>query len=253
MFPYLILGFAILAGVLLAGRWFTTADPKLLVKVLKWGLLGVIGTVALFFLFTGRMAWAIFALPALLPWLMRARAAHRMFKTFSRMTSGWGGRAAGQSSDVETRFLRMVLDHDSGRMSGEVIDGDYAGRTLAGMSLDELLNLLQTCWVEDQPSAQVLEAYLDREHPDWRERVQEEAPGDAGGDAGGTGSRGPRRGKGHMTREEAWKILGLESGAGEQEIKDAHHRLISNMHPDRGGSTYLAAQINLAKDVLLGK
>ena len=257
MFPYLILGFAILAGVLLAGRWFTTADPKLLVKVFKWTLLGVIGTVALFFLFTGRMAWAIFALPALLPWLMRARAAHRMFKTFSRMTSGWGGRAAGQSSDVETRFLRMVLDHDSGRMSGEVIDGDYAGRTLAGMSLDELLNLLQTCWVEDQPSAQVLEAYLDREHPDWRERVQEEAPGDAGGDAGGnaggTGSRGPRRGKGHMTREEAWKILGLESGAGEQEIKDAHHRLISNMHPDRGGSTYLAAQINLAKDVLLGK
>ena len=156
MFPYLILGFAILAGVLLAGRWFTTADPKLLVKVFRWTLLGVIGTVALFFLFTGRMAWAIFALPALLPWLMRARAAHRMFKTFSRMTSGWGGRAAGQSSDVETRFLRMVLDHDSGRMSGEVIDGDYAGRTLAGMSLDELLNLLKTCWVEDQPSAQVL-------------------------------------------------------------------------------------------------
>ena len=247
MFPYLILGFAILAGVLLAGRWFTTADPKFLVRVFKWVLLGVIGTVALFFLFTGRMAWAIFALPALLPWLMRARAAHRMFKTFSRMTSGWGGRAAGQSSDVETRFLRMVLEHDSGRMSGEVIDGVYAGRDLAGMSLDELLDLLQTCWVEDQPSAQVLESYFDREHPDWRERAQEEAPGNAGG----TGSRGPQRGKGDMTREEAWKILGLEPGASKQEIKDAHHRLISNMHPDHGGSTYLAAQINQAKDILL--
>ncbi len=249
MFPYLILGFAILAGVLLAGRWFTTADPKLLVKVLKWMLLGVIGTVALFFLFTGRLAWAIFALPALLPWLMRARAAHRMFKTFSRMTSGWGGGSAGQSSDVETRFLRMVLDHDSGRMSGEVIDGVYTGRALAGMSLDELLDLLQTCWVEDQPSAQVLESYFDREHSDWRERVQEEVQGNAGD----TGSRGPRQGKGHMTREEAWKILGLEPGAGKQEIKAAHHRLISNMHPDHGGSTYLAAQINQAKDVLLGK
>ncbi len=246
MFPAFILGFAILAGVLLAGRWFSTADPKLLVKVLKWVLLGVIGTVALFFLFTGRMALAVFALPALLPWLMRARAAHRMFKTFSRMTSGWGGGAAGQSSDVETRFLRMVLDHDSGRMSGDVIDGVYAGRALAGMSLDELLDLLQTCWVEDRPSAQVLESYLDREHPDWRERVQEEAPGN-----GGDGSRGPRRGKGSITREEAWKILGLDPGASKQEIKAAHHRLISGRHPDHGGSTYLAAQINRAKDILL--
>ncbi len=257
MFPYLILGLAILAGVLLAGRWFSTADPKVLVKVLKWVLLGVIGAVALFFLFTGRMAWAIFALPALLPWLMRARAAHRMFKTFSRMSSGWGGGAAGQSSDVETRFLRMALDHESGLMSGEVIDGVYAGRALAGMSQDELVDLLQTCWVEDQPSAQVLEAYLDREHPDWRERAQEEAPGDigedAGGNAGGAGGRGPSRGKDTMTRGEALEILGLEPRAGDQEIKDAHHRLISNVHPDHGGSTYLAAQINLAKDVLVGK
>ncbi len=216
-------------------------------KVIKWVLLGVIGTVAQFFLFTGRLAWANFALPALLPWLMRARAAHRMFKTFSRMTSGWGGGAAGQSSDVETQFLRMVLDHDSGRMSGEVIEGVYAGRALAGMSLDELVDLLQTCWVEDQPSAQVLESYLEREHPDWRDRVQEEAPGNAGGD----GSRGPRRGSDSMTREEAWKILGLEPGASKHEIKAAHHRLISGLHPDHGGSTYLAAQINRAKDILL--
>ncbi len=115
------------------------------------------------------------------------------------------------------------------------------------MSLDELVDLLQTCWVEDQPSAQVLEAYLEREHPDWRARVQEEAPGNAGGD----GSRGPRRGNGAMTREEALKILGLEPGASKQEIKAAHHRLISGLHPDHGGSTYLAAQINRAKDILL--
>ena len=248
MFPYFILGLAILAGMMLAGRWFATADPKVLVKVLKWSLLGVIGMVALFFLLTGRMAWAIFALPALLPWLMRVRAAHRMFKPFSRMTSGGGGAAAGQSSDVETRFLRMVLDHDSGRMSGDVIDGDYAGRGLTGMSLDELVDLLQTCWVEDQPSVQVLEAYLEREHPDWREKVENEAPGNAGAETGK-----PRRGKGAMMREEALDILGLEPGAGAQEIKDAHHRLIAGIHPDHGGSTYLAAQINRAKDVLLGK
>ncbi len=43
MLPYFVLGIALLAGLLLAGRWFTTADPKTLIKVLKWLLFGVIG------------------------------------------------------------------------------------------------------------------------------------------------------------------------------------------------------------------
>ena len=90
MLPYLVLGIALLAGLLLAGRWFTTTDPKTLVKVLKWLLFGIIGVGALFFILTGRLAWALFALPALLPWFMRARSAHRMYKTFSRMAAGGG-------------------------------------------------------------------------------------------------------------------------------------------------------------------
>jgi len=55
-----------------------------------------------------------------------------------------------------------------------------------------------------------------------------------------------------MTRAEALKILGLQDGAGEEEIKASHRRLIAHLHPDVGGSDYLAQQINLAKDVLLG-
>ena len=121
MLPYFILGIALLAGLLLAGRWFATADPKTLLKVLKWLLIGVIGTVALFFILTGRLAWALFALPALLPWFMRARSAHRMYRNFSRMAAAaGGGGSSGQTSDVETRFLRMALDHDSGAMTGEI-------------------------------------------------------------------------------------------------------------------------------------
>ena len=243
MFPLFILGLALLAGLLLAGRWFTTADPKTLIKVLKGLLFGVIGVVALFFVFSGRLAWAFFALPALLPWFMRARRAHRMYKTFSRMASGGPGSAgkggAGQSSDVETRFLRMALDHATGKMTGEVLEGNYAGRTLDSMSVNELVDLLKTCWVEDQPSAQVLETYINRIHPDWRQTAQD--------DGKGAGS-----GEGLTTRAQALEILGLKEGAGEQEIKDAHRRLIAGLHPDHGGSTYLAAQINRAKDVLLG-
>lgn len=238
--PYFVLGIALVAGLLLAGRWYSTADPKLLVKVLKWLLIGIIGSVALFFLATGRLAWAVLALPALIPWFMRARSIARMAKTFSRMTSGGG--PAGESSDVETKFLRMSLDHDSGAMTGEVTDGPYAGRRIEGMSEPEIVDLLRICWTEDQQSAQVLEAYLDRVHPDWRDRA-ESAFGDSGGGA---------RSSGAMDRAEALDILGLEDGASETDIKDAHKRLIAGLHPDHGGSTYLAAKINQAKDFLLG-
>ena len=192
MLPYFVLGIALLAGLLLAGRWFIAADPKTLVKVLKGLLFGIIGLVAVFFLLTGRLAWALFALPALLPWFMRARSAHRMYKTFSRMAAAGGGgpgAGTGQSSDVETRFLRMALNHDSGQMTGEVLEGDYAGRTLDSMSMDEVVDLLRVCWIEDQPSAQVLEAYLNRVHPDWRQ-----SPGGAAAANADSGRRmpGPR-------------------------------------------------------------
>ncbi len=102
--------------------------------------------------------------------------------------------------------------------------------------------LLKTCWDEDQQSAQVLEAYLNRVHGNWRE----EAPA-----AGGRGAEA--FGEGPMSRDEAYRILGLDPGAGTEEIKEAYHRLMAGLHPDHGGSTYLAAKINQAKDVLLGK
>ena len=66
------------------------------------------------------------------------------------------------------------------------------------------------------------------------------------------GAPGSPASKGSMARAEALEILGLETGATKEQIIDAHRRLIQKRHPDRGGSSYLAARINQAKDLLIG-
>jgi hypothetical protein len=240
---YLVLGVALLAAFLIGARWYATANVKTLKKVLFYvvGILAVV--LALFFVITGRLGWAVFAASALIPMLLRARTVYRAARNFSRMAGAGQGAPTGQTSDVETRFLRMGLDHDTGDVWGEVVDGPYKGRQLDDMTVSEKLDLLRHCWTEDEASARVLEAYLDRVHPDWRDRAD-----DAGPQTGGAGV--PRSGA--MTRAEALAVLGLSEGASRQDIKTAYQRIISGLHPDRGGSDYLAAQVNEAKDVLLG-
>jgi len=66
------------------------------------------------------------------------------------------------------------------------------------------------------------------------------------------GAAQPKRRSSTMSREEALKVLGLGPGASQDDIREAHRRLILQNHPDRGGSDYLASKINEAKDVLLG-
>ncbi len=121
MFAYFILGIGLFFAMLLMANWYATADAKAVTKFLKWGLIGLVAGAGLFFLMTGRLAWAFMALPALLPWFLRMRILVRAAKAFSRMTGGF--QTAHQTSDVETSMLRMSLDHDSGEMAGEVLNG----------------------------------------------------------------------------------------------------------------------------------
>ena len=141
-------------------------------------------------------------------------------------------------SEVETDYLSMRLDHDSGAMSGMVRRGRFQGRELSELTEDELIELWRSCRVEDAQAASLMEAYLDRLKPEWRTAAEgAQAPG-GGGDA--------------MTREEAYAILGLKPDASDADVRDAHHRLMMGVHPDHGGSTYLAAKLNQAREVLLG-
>jgi hypothetical protein len=140
----------------------------------------------------------------------------------------------------------MELDHDSGDMEGRCLKGRFAGRTLSSLSKDELFQLLEELRGSDEQGVLLLEAYLDHVEPDWRGREGERA--------GGTEKthRHPG-GTSRMSKEEAYELLGLKPGAGEEEIRAAHRKLMMKVHPDQGGSDYLAARINEAKDVLLGK
>lgn len=243
MLPFFVLGIALFVGGYLLVRAFADADPRMLARGIRWFLIVVCVVALIVMTVTGRLGLAVAMAAFLFPLFTRWRAVVSRFKAAA-------GPAQGQTSSIRTRFLHMHLDHDTGAMWGEVAHGPHAGQTLDQMSTDDIHDLLETCRTADPQSVAVLEAYLDRNRPDWRD------PG-AGGDAeqepaGGGGRAGGNRGSSAMTREEAYEILGVEPGASPEAIKEAHRRLMLKLHPDQGGSTYLAAKINQAKDILLG-
>jgi DnaJ domain len=143
-----------------------------------------------------------------------------------------------QTSRVRSAFLEMELDHNTSAMRGRIVSGRYAGTPLDAMEVASLTALLSEF---DQKSRELLAAYLDRRDPSWREHAQR-------GTASGQGAS-PNAGK--MSKQEAYQVLGLQPGATAQDISRAHHALMKKLHPDQGGSTYLAARVNQAKDVLI--
>lgn len=245
MLGWFILGITLLSGFVLLGRWFSTATPKDILLAAK--IIGLVALVGLFILLalSGRLAWAAAMVPAAVAWVLRfysvARLAQRGFtaaRNWSRMNEG---SPSGKVSTVETTFLHMSLNHDNGDMSGRVVKGIYEGRELTSLAETEMRSFWEECRAGDAESVQVLEAYLDRMHPGWRAE-DETQDADTGGAAFKAGA---------MSHDEALKILGLAPKADEKAIKAAHRRLMAGLHPDRGGSDYLAAKINQAKDVLL--
>ena len=146
----------------------------------------------------------------------------------------------GSRSMVRTAALEMELDHESGALEGLVLAGRNEGKMLGAMGESELIALYRELG-GDSESRQLLEAYLDSRFPVWRQNAKANN-GDGLGGAPGSGA---------MTKEEAYKVLGLEAGAAAADVRKAHRRLMQRLHPDLGGSSFLAARINEAKDVLL--
>ena len=150
----------------------------------------------------------------------------------------WNKKSAGQKSRVTTGILAMELDHDTGKMTGTVRSGPLKGASLEEMNSTDLQSLYDYCARASDQSISLLEAWLDRNKPEWRETW-------TGRDKAKQASTGA------MSRDEALSVLGLKADATGEDIKNAHRRLMKDFHPDRGGSDYLAAKINQAKDILL--
>jgi DnaJ domain len=235
MLLYLGFGVLVLALGLLLVRAFANANPAKLARGTRTLLVALAITTALLVLIiliaSERIGLGLVEISALAPLALRGWA-------LWRRRQATGSPSRGQATEVETDYLRMRLDHDTGTMSGTVRRGGFQGRDLGELSNDELIELWHQCLVQDAQAAKLLEAYFDRVTPGWREASR------AGGSAAGAGDA--------MTREEASAILGVASDAGEAEIREAYHRLMMKIHPDRGGSAYLAAKINRAREMLLG-
>jgi len=230
---WLLIVVGLLFLAFLAVNHFVRANPATMARALRHLAVGAVIAIGLLLIVTGRLPWQ--AAIGLLFML----AINVFFNRRARAGAGQE-RTTGQSSEVTTRFLRMALDHDTGELDGTVLEGKFKGRALSSMSLAELQSLVGEV-SEDADSLNVLGAYLDRTYgEEWRE---------AASDAGG-GEAQPRPGA--MTRDEAYKVLGLSPGASDNEIRAAHRRLMKLSHPDHGGSDYLASKINEAKDTLLG-
>lgn len=239
---YFILGLLALLGLILSLNWFLNTAPAVISRYLRRAAIGAIILALLFLAATGRLHWLFALIGAVIPILLRLLPLLRLATGAGRGGKGQSAKGAGSAagsnrSQVTTAFLHLELDHASGTMSGEVLAGRHRGRSLHQMSLPELTDLLSECRAADSRSATLLEAYLDRVHgTDWRDEPARDA---------GTGAV--------MDAAEAREILGLGPEAGPEEIVQAHRRLMQKLHPDRGGSDYLAAKINQAKDVLLGQ
>lgn len=221
----------ILAGALVAALVvvaFLKSSPAGLAAILRVAAPALLGLGGLIIVAMGRAGPGAVMVAAALAWFGLLGLSRKREKPKPRR------------SLVRTAALEMELDHESGGLEGLVLAGRREGRLLGKMGKNELVALYKEL-SGDAESRQLLEAYLDGRFPVWRK----DAKANLNKRLRGAPGSGP------MTKEEAYKVLGLEAGAAAADVRKAHRRLMERLHPDVGGSSFLAARINEAKDVLL--
>jgi hypothetical protein len=239
---YVLLGGAALVGALVLYQILFKADLRKVVRSMRWIVGGAVALLTALLLFRGQvgiasitayLAFMILRFGRVGPW------------SFESTTLG-----EDNESTVRSRFITMTLDHDTGEVAGKVIAGAFKGADLGELGEAETRQLLGEV-ASDPDSLALLETWLDKNRAGWREYFAGEEP--FGASDAGAGAAGGAAAAQVDPDQEAYEILGLRPGATAEEIRDAHRKLMMAVHPDQGGSNYLAARINAAKDRLLKK
>jgi DnaJ domain len=233
---------ALLLLLLIGGGWmFLAPNSQAAARAIRYAAVGALVLLGLFLAISGRafLDVPVGALIILLGrgWFARGSPGLNRFKAWLDGMPYEAGK-----STIETPWLRMTLDQETGALGGVVLAGRFQGLHLDQLSFEQLRALLDELGTVDTQSARLLEAFMDRAHDGWRTSAGSQRQESANERADPT----------VMTEQEAWQVLGLEPGACQDAIREAHHKLMMKLHPDHGGSTYLARQINAARDVLLG-
>lgn len=231
MLAYFIIGIALLAALIIGGKSLANAEPKHIIRAFRIAGAIILGALAAFFAYTGRFQIAPpLALVAI--FLLRKKP------LFSRSTP-----STGQKSEVKTDWLFAILDHDTGEMDAEILQGDFSGEKLSQLSYQQLQNL-EIALADDEQSAAILSTYMDRNFSDTEDFRNAQGENKSKEKTTYAQQQG-------MSRAEAFEILELDQTASTSEIKASHKRLMKKFHPDHDGSAYMAAKLNQAKDILL--
>ena len=151
---------AAIAGFYLGFSWFVRQPRRTQLQVAAVA----VGVALVALSATGRLNWVFALFGALLPFLRRLLSLVAYLPAFQRIYRQFksaqpeAGTSTGQQSKVETRFVRMTLDHDTGEMNGSVLEGRFAGNDLKELSLEQLVGLLAEYTREDEESAALLRA-----------------------------------------------------------------------------------------------
>jgi hypothetical protein len=223
---------ALVAIVATAGVWWVYSGlrPATRAGALRWGLGGGAALLTVGLVVARRIDLATFTGAAAFSILR--------FGRLGPFTLGGGDVSAENISKVRSHYFAMTLDHDSGSVSGRVTAGQFAGLDLIDLDEMDTRALFQEIAI-DADSLALLESWLDANRAGWREYFEQTADASA---APATPADADA---------EAYAVLGLKPGATAEEIKKAHRELMKGIHPDHGGSSYLAAKVNEARDRLL--